>query len=208
MVVNGLPCYSLNIDDSENTGCFKISLVDFPAVETSFLCFDKDKEPEKFNFKVTDDEKHIVTGIALRCNMPIYRVAPDGTEYYVIFSKETVEHIMQKFAKDNNGFSISLQHELDVNDCYVVESYLINKERGIVPQEFSDIEDGSWVVSVKIENPKVWEYIKQGNCSGFSIEILAVPEVLKAAIKKDKEDYDKDIDKLKSVFDDFFKVFK
>ena len=136
MVVNGLPCYSLNIDDSENTGCFKISLVDFPAVETSFLCFNAETEPEKFNFKVTDDEKHIVTGIALRCNVPIYRVAPDGTEYYVMFAKETVEHIMQKFAKDNNGFNISIQHELDVKDCYVVESYLINKERGIVPHEY------------------------------------------------------------------------
>ena len=206
MVVNGLPCYSLNIDDSENTGCFKISLVDFPAVETSFLCFDA--EPEKYNFKVTDDEKHIVTGIALRCNVPIYRVAPDGTEYYVLFTKETVEHIMQKFAKDNNGFNISIQHELDVNDCYVVESYLINKERGIVPQEFSDIEDGSWVVSVKIENPKVWQYIKEGNCSGFSIEILAIPEALKAAIKKDKEDYNKEIDKLKSVLKEMFDIFK
>lgn len=206
MVVNGLPCYSLNIDDSENTGCFKISLVDFPAVETSFLCFDK--EPEKFNFKVTDDEKHIVTGIALRCNVPIYRVSPDGTEYYVLFTKDTVEHIMQKFAKDNNGFNISLQHELDVKDCYVVESYLINKERGIVPQEFSDIEDGSWVVSVKIENPKVWEYIKEGNCSGFSIEILAIPEALKAAIKKDKEDYNKEIDKLKGVLKEMFDIFK
>ena len=206
MVVNGLPCYSLNIDDSENTGCFKISLVDFPALETSFLCFNK--EPEKFNFKVTDDEKHIVTGIALRCNVPIYRVAPDGTEYYVLFTKETVEHIMQKFAKDNNGFNISLQHELDVKDCYVVESYLINKERGIVPQEFSDIEDGSWVVSVKIENPKVWQYIKEGNCSGFSIEILAIPEALKAAIKKDKEDYNKEIDKLKGVLKEMFDIFK
>lgn len=206
MVVNGLPCYSLNIDDSENTGCFKISLVDFPAVETSFLCFDK--EPEKFNFKVTDDEKHIVTGIALRCNVPIYRVSPDGTEYYVLFTKETVEHIMQKFAKDNNGFNISIQHELDVKDCYVVESYLINKERGIVPQEFSDIEDGSWVVSVKIENPKVWDYIKEGNCSGFSIEILAIPEALKAAIKKDKEDYNKEIDKLKGVLKEMFDIFK
>ena len=206
MVVNGLPCYSLNIDDSENTGCFKISLVDFPAVETSFLCFNA--EPEKFNFKVTDDEKHIVTGIALRCNVPIYRVSPDGTEYYVLFTKDTVEHIMQKFAKDNNGFNISIQHELDVKDCYVVESYLINKERGIVPQEFSDIEDGSWVVSVKIENPKVWEYIKEGNCSGFSIEILAIPEALKAAIKKDKEDYNKEIDKLKSVLNEFLNIFK
>ena len=206
MVVNGLPCYSLNIDDSENTGCFKISLVDFPAVETSFLCFNA--EPEKFNFKVTDDEKHIVTGIALRCNVPIYRVAPDGTEYYVLFTKETVEHIMQKFAKDNNGFNISIQHELDVKDCYVVESYLINKERGIVPQEFSDIEDGSWVVSVKIENPKVWQYIKEGNCSGFSIEILAIPEALKAAIKKDKEDYNKEIDKLKGVLNELFDIFK
>lgn len=206
MVVNGLPCYSLNIDDSENTGCFKISLVDFPAVETSFLCFNT--EPEKFNFKVTDDEKHIVTGIALRCNVPIYRVSPDGTEYYVLFTKDTVEHIMQKFAKDNNGFNISLQHELDVKDCYVVESYLINKERGIVPQEFSDIEDGSWVVSVKIENPKVWEYIKEGNCSGFSIEILAIPEALKAAIKKDKEDYNKEIDKLKGVLKEMFDIFK
>ena len=206
MVVNGLPCYSLNIDDSENTGCFKISLVDFPAVETSFLCFNA--EPEKFNFKVTDDEKHIVTGIALRCNVPIYRVSPDGTEYYVLFTKDTVEHIMQKFAKDNNAFNISIQHELDVKDCYVVESYLINKERGIVPQEFSDIEDGSWVVSVKIENPKVWEYIKEGNCSGFSIEILAIPEALKAAIKKDKEDYNKEIDKLKGVLQEMFDIFK
>jgi hypothetical protein len=54
----------------------------------------------------------------------------------------------------------------------MIESYLIDKERGIIPNEFKDVPDGSWIVSYKINNLAVWDEIKAGNVLGFSIEGL------------------------------------
>ena len=46
----------------------------------------------------------------------------------------------------------------------------MNRERGILPVEFNDVPDGTWIVSAKIENDKVWELITAGVLRGFSIE--------------------------------------
>ena len=76
MTINNLPLYELLFDDTDDNtlGCSKISLVENPAVEEFFLKFSKDeqeKEHKSFYFK--DDSKHIVTGIAMRADYPIYR---------------------------------------------------------------------------------------------------------------------------------------
>lgn len=188
MTINNLPLYELMFDDNDSTlGCSKISLVEDPAVEEFFLKFSKDeqeKEHKSFYFK--DDSKHIVTGIAMRADYPIYR-NQDGQEFYVQFSKDTIDKMMQKFMKEQRLFDISLDHNQDVRDCYLVESFIINKERGICPNEFSDVEDGSWIISVKIENQDVWNKICSGEVKGFSIETEMIANAFSNHKQKAKE---------------------
>lgn len=186
--INNLPLYELMFDDNDSTlGCSKISLVEDPAVEEFFLKFSKDdqeKEHKSFYFK--DDSKHIVTGIAMRADYPIYR-NQDGQEFYVQFSKDTIDKMMQKFMKEQRQFDISLDHNKDVSDCYLIESFIINKERGICPNEFSDVEDGSWIISVKIENQDVWNKICSGEVKGFSIETEMIANAFSNQKQKAKE---------------------
>ena len=188
MTINNLPLYELMFDDNDSTlGCSKISLVESPAVEEFFLKFSKDveeKEHKSFYFK--DDSKHIVTGIAMRADYPIYR-NQDGQEFYVQFSKDTIDKMMQKFMKEQRLFDISLDHNQDVKDCYLTESFIINKERGICPNEFSDVEDGSWIISVKIENQDVWNKICSGEVKGFSIETEMIANAFSNQKQKAKE---------------------
>ena len=176
MLYKNLPLYNLVIDDDENLGVDKISLVDLPAVEENFLLFDETKHID-YSFSVQNEEKRLVSGIAMVADRPIYRETPDKKGYYVVFSKETIEKIAHRFAKNNYAFNISVGHKVDVPDCYVVESFIINKERGICPKEFADVEDGSWYTSVKIDNDDVWNAIKNGDgLNGFSVEIRAIAE--------------------------------
>ena len=188
MTINNLPLYELMFDDNDSTlGCSKISLVEEPAVEEFFLKFSKDveeKEHKSFYFK--DDSKHIVTGIAMRADYPIYR-NQDGQEFYVQFSKDTIDKMMQKFMKEQRLFDISLDHDQDIKDCYLIESFIINKERGICPNEFSDVEDGSWIISVKIENQDVWNKICSGEVKGFSIETEMIANAFSNQKQKAKE---------------------
>jgi hypothetical protein len=176
MLFKNLPLYNLVIDDDEELGVNKISLVDYPAVEQDFLLFNDTKRVD-YSFTVQNEEKRIVSGIAMLADHPIYRETPNKEGYYVIFSKDTIEKIAHRFAKNNYAFNISVGHEIDVPDCYVVESFIINKERGIAPKEFADVEDGSWYTSVKIDNDDVWNAIKNGEgLNGFSVEIKAIAE--------------------------------
>ena len=188
MTINNLPLYELMFDDNDSTlGCSKISLVEEPAVEEFFLKFSKDvKEKEHKSFYFKDDSKHIVTGIAMRADYPIYR-NQDGQEFYVQFSKDTIDKMMQKFMKEQRLFDISLDHNQDVRDCYLIESFIINKERGICPNEFSDVEDGSWIISVKIENQDVWNKICSGEVKGFSIETEMIANAFSNQKQKAKE---------------------
>ena len=176
MMYKNLPLYNLVIDDDDTLGVDKISLVDLPAVEENFLLFDETKHID-YSFSVQNEEKRLVSGIAMVADRPIYRETPDKKGYYVVFSKETIEKIAHRFAKNNYAFNISTQHKTDVTDCYVVESFIINKERGICPKEFADVEDGSWYTTVKIDNDDVWNAIKNGDgLNGFSVEIRAIAE--------------------------------
>lgn len=154
----------------ENTGVDCISLVQSPAVEKDFLCFNKEDKPINLKF---DNSKHIITGVVCLADTPIYRYNEKYGEYYVVFSKETIEKMVQKFAKDDLFKSVNLQHDDNsfVEGVYMVESYITNKERGINPVEFSDIPDGSWIASYKVENELLWNEIVNGNkLNGFSLQ--------------------------------------
>lgn len=162
--------YKIKIDPTDQiTGVDAISLVECPAVEVDFLKFSKE-EPKSLQF--ANEEKRIITGVALLADTPIYRVKPDGEEYYVVFDRETIEQLVTKYSKYmfNNFVNIEHSDQHFVDGMYMIESYLKNSERGIVPIEFSEIPDGSWIVSYKVNNPDVWEKIKSGEVKGFSVQ--------------------------------------
>ena len=161
--------FYIKIDD-EMEGMNAISLVESPAVEHDFICFSKDKEPVKMKF---DNSKHIITGVVALADTPIYRYNEKMGEYYVVFSKETILKMVEKYSKDGLFNSVNLQHNDNefVDGIYMCESYITNKDRGINPKEFEDIPDGSWVCSFKVENEDLWKQIINGDkLNGFSLQ--------------------------------------
>lgn len=162
--------YDIYIDPTDfETGMDAISLVADPAVEVDFLKFGKDKP---MSLKFADEERHIITGIALLADTPIYRIAPDGTEYYVRFTKDCIRQLVEKYFKFGLTNSVNIEHKDNqfVDGVTMLESYIIDKERGICPNEFTSAPDGSWVVSYKVNNLDVWDKIKTGEVMGFSIQ--------------------------------------
>ena len=164
--------YDISIDPTDfETGLNAISLVENPAVEVDFLAFAKD---ESAVLQFADEERHIITGIALLADTPIYRVAPDGTEYYVRFTKDCIRQLVEKYFKFGLTNSVNIEHKDNqfVDGVTMLESYIIDKERGICPSEFASAPDGSWVVSYKVSNLDVWNKIKSGEVKGFSVQGL------------------------------------
>ena len=176
MTYNNLPLYDLTIDDTNNTGVFTISLVNEPAIDVDFLRFAAEGAAEgnkDFKFESIDDEQHIVTGPAMIPDVPIFRRDDLGREFYVRFSKDTIKSIAERFMKNEYLHCINLQHKYDASACYVTESYVVNKERGLCPIEFKDINDGTWMVTVKVEDDELWNEIKEsGHINGFSVEVV------------------------------------
>lgn len=161
--------FYITIDDAV-MGIDAISLVQSPAVEKDFLCFSKEDKPIELKF---DNSKHIITGVVCLADTPIYRYNEKLGEYYVVFTKETIRKMVEKFAKDGLFASVNLQHDNAkfVDGIYMVESYITDKERGINPIEFSDIPQGSWICSYKVENENLWNEIINGDkLNGFSLQ--------------------------------------
>lgn len=161
--------FKIVVNRNDESGMSAISLVQFPAVEHNFLKFDKNsKKKYKFN-----QEKHIISGIVALADVPIYRYSPEMGEYWVVFDKETIRTMVEKYAELGLFNSVNLGHDENrqVKDCFLIESYIIDKERGICPKEFEDAPDGSWIASFKVEDENLWEQIKNGTeFNGFSLE--------------------------------------
>lgn len=195
-----LPLYNITPDmTDENQGMFLVSLVEEPAVDIDFLAFAK----ENMLFAVQDADKHIVTGVSILADTPIYRRNKTG-EFYVQFRKEDIPAIVEKFMQRGLSNFINIQHDettLSNTDAVLVESYFVNKERGIVPNEFANVTDGSWITSYKILNEDIWQQIKAGDLKGFSIEISAELEPVKLEKQKTEEEI-QDEELLKHCFAD------
>lgn len=156
--------------NNDDEGIDYISLVDKPAVEHNFLKFAKNEE-KKLQF--ADEEKHIISGVVALADVPIYRYDEKIGEYYIVFTKDAIRKMVEKFFREDRGKSVNLQHSSDeiVKDIYLIESYITNKERGIQPKEFADVTDGSWIISYKVENKDLWDKIKNTSMlNGFSLE--------------------------------------
>jgi hypothetical protein len=123
-------------------------------------------------FAIQDEEKRIVSGVAMVADMPIYRRDAIRGEYYVVFDKDSIFKIAKKWARSNKYDSVNAHHKTPIEEgVSLFESYIVDRERGVMPPKgYEDVADGSWFVSYLIDNDDVWAKVKAGEFKGFSVE--------------------------------------
>ncbi len=165
--------YKLSIDESDTLGMSCISLVEDPAVARKFLAFSEEGTGEKLlKLSKIDEDKHIITGVVAVADMPILRFNEELGYHYIVFEKDVIEKMAQRYFKKGYGNNVNIEHQGPmVSGMILFESYIKDASRGINPIEFSDLTDGSWLVSYKVTDDVLWEEIKNGNTlNGFSLE--------------------------------------
>ena len=164
-----LPVYEALIS-SEDDGIVTISLVDEPAVESDFVCFAKDAGKQLFALK--DSAERLITGCLMKADTPIYR-NDNGYEYYIVFSKKTIQTMAQKMLADSTFKNIDTQHNgelLPQGALTLMEVYVKDSNKGIDPN-FVDVPDGSLMVTFKVNDESIWQECANGDyLNGFSLE--------------------------------------
>lgn len=163
----------LIINEEDESGVDFIALVDNPAIESNWQSFNKQEFKE--SFKIQDEEKRIVSGYFMIADLPIIRVNEFNEKFYVVFRKNTITKIVDKFFKNGYSNNINLMHNKSeqANGVYVIESLIIDTERGIkAPTGFENVPNGSWWGSMRIEDDNIWKQVKDGTFKGFSVEGL------------------------------------
>lgn len=164
-----IPFYWAELSDNED-GMVCVSLVDDPAVDRNFMAFSAEKKIPVC--AISNEEKRLVRGVLMRADFPIYRVAPTGEEFYIIFSAPTIRRMTERFLEQGNQGNVNTMHipGSDVDGVNLVQLFIKDKSAGIDPAGFEDVEDGSLFGEYHVANDDVWEDIKAGKFKGFSIE--------------------------------------
>lgn len=170
--MENIPTFEMMIEDENKDGVFCISLVDSPAIQQDFIMLSKENDKNRIEIKLEkgDLKRQVLTGPALIPNIIIPRKG-----YNITFSADTIRKISENFLINNRTNSVDLQHKLNVNDVYLVESWIVEDENndkiyklGYTPKQ---VPVGSWCVSMKVKNENLWnEYLQSGVLKGFSIE--------------------------------------
>ena len=167
-----LPVYLLDISEDMNDDAEVdyVALVDKPAIQKNWNAFKNQQR-----FEVVSEDKRIISGPLMLADMPIFRSDATYGDYYVVFSKDTIFKIAQKFFKRGYQSNVNIMHSPDkqVEGVTMFESFITDQSRGILPMKgFEDAPDGSWFGSFKVDNDEVWNDVKDGKFKGFSVEGL------------------------------------
>ena len=174
---NKLPIFYASIDDDakglqlKEQGVQNIALVDSPAMLTEWLMFEKQTASLKF---ALSEEQRIITAPVIIADLPIYRKNDKGEEFYVVYKKPIIMQMAQKYGSENRNRLIKLTHDTEqmAKDVFVFESFVSDEVRGISQPKGFDLPDGTWFVSMKINNNDIWNMAKQGKINGISLEGL------------------------------------
>lgn len=171
---NRLPIYSVVLSEDEDEIDFN-SVVDYPAHSKPYHLFGSNEGQrvrQEFN-----DEKMIVTGVAVATMVPIYRRDEDGREFHLFFTEKETKKFAQRLFKRGYMNNVNQMHDSNklIDSMELIESYFIDVE-GIngpkAPQAFDgqNLKNGTWIVSYQVTDRKTWELLRSGVYTGFSVE--------------------------------------
>lgn len=197
VTIDGIPVYQALVDD-EDKGMFRISLVDDPAIQSDFVAFADQKRLRLY--AVQDEDKHLVLGVVMRADFPIYRRDDKDGEFYIIYKADTIRKMAEKYLVEGRQNNVNLMHVegSEVDGVHMVQYFI--KGDGINPVGFEGISDGSLFAEFHVENEDVWEEIKAGTYKGFSLEGLFTLQA-----ETDKTFVEEVVDALDGVFSRIFK---
>ena len=191
VTIDGIPVYQALVD-SEDTGMLRISLVDDPAVQSDFVAFSKQEKAAAvpLMYAIQDEEQRLVLGVVMRADFPIYRRTKqeDGKdfEYYTIYKADTIRTMAEKYLAENRQNLVNLDHQEGTEQEGVQMVQYFIKGKGLSPEGFDAIADGSLFAEFHITNDEVWDAIKDGTYKGFSLEGVfdLTPETDRASVEE------------------------
>lgn len=118
------------------------------------------QEQAKFFVPILKAEQQIVTGVVLQPE------TVDGQGD--IYSADVIAEAAHNFlAKYNKQTKLGLQHKSFTQGRFsLVESWLAPMDLVI---NGTTVKAGAWVMSVKVLDAKIWQQVKDGRITGFSI---------------------------------------
>lgn len=138
-----------------------VSLVDKAANKKQFLITKAEKGEVNFTtfgriLKV-DNENHYITGI-------VYEPMVEDS-HGNFMTEEEITKAAYWFAK--NGDKVDIQHSFEeLSNATVVENWVTKSDENIEGQE---IKKGTWLLTVEISDPEIWDKVQKGEITGFSM---------------------------------------
>ena len=157
--------YKVGIDSET----YAISMVEAPAIESDFVALSKEEEVKVF---LESEERHMVYGAALIPDKDIYRNNGEQ-EFYISFTKESIEKMSQDFMKNYRQNEVTLDHQEMANDITITESWLVEDPYKDKANALGiNVPKGTWMVGMKVNQIDVWDRVKAGELKGFSVESM------------------------------------
>jgi hypothetical protein len=160
--------FDVNYEKPEDGELYAISIVESPANGFQFIAMNSQVE-----IKLAEDKKkQILYGIVLRPEQLIYREFEDGTPFNLKFSKETIEKLSQDFMRKGYQLNSTFDHVGGYLDgTCVVEQWIVSDPSNDKGNAIGlPVEEGDWVIGMKLSD-KLWaEYVETGRAKGFSID--------------------------------------
>jgi len=188
---------------------YAISVVSQPAVESSFVALAKQEKPKPVY--LSKDDKHMLYGVILRADFPIYRAYGDE-EFYIEFDGEAIERLERKYMKNFAQRNWTTEHlnlaeGLTLTESWIVTDLEHDKSKAL---GLEGVTVGSWVGGCLVDDNEIWTQVKEGTYTGFSVEAFCDLEDITREIKnnsdikmsKSKINMDELLDSIKGIIED------
>lgn len=161
-----LPLYEMFFNEEGENGIELISILSDPAIEVMGVAFSS-----QIFFK-KDKDKMIIIGPALIPDMKIYRDDELFGPHNVVFSKETIEKLVENLNKNGDNRKINIDHENRMVDGFIMEDWIIEDGTFDKSKKYGfNLPVGTYMIKVKIDDEDFWNTeVKENGKYGFSIQ--------------------------------------
>lgn len=154
----------------EDGELYAISIVDRPANKMEFIALTEQRDAIQLK---ADKKRQILYGVVLRPDQEIYREDENGDPFYIKFSSDTIVKLSQDFMRRGfqNNSTFNHDEKVQLSDTTVVESWLVeNADNDKAKHLGLNVQDGDWVIGMKLGDESWKNFIETGKAVGFSID--------------------------------------
>ena len=168
-----IPIYELVLGEGDK-GVYAISFVNRPAMKATMVYFGEDESIAPIY--LASEEQQIVVAPVIIPNQLITRADNTGKVFMVYFTGDTSRKAASKAFKMGAFNTINLEHspintlyrdEFEPLESWVIDDPTTDKANTIYGYDFPK---DTWMVSYKVNDPKIIELIKKGEINGVSLE--------------------------------------